>query len=227
MALRKSTLKQYRDKRDFAQSAEPDGTEAVAASGKRRFVVQKHAATTLHYDFRLEVDGVFRSWAVAKGPSLNPADKRLAIEVEDHPLAYGDFEGTIAEGQYGAGTVQIWDRGYWSPQETGDPAAALRKGELKFTLDGTKLRGDWVLVRMERSAQGGKRPGWLLIKHRDAHAAAEGDAILAEDRSAASGRKMEMIAAGRGRNPKPFMRAKPADAPDAPATKPPRKRSPT
>ncbi|HVI88881.1 MAG TPA: non-homologous end-joining DNA ligase [Dongiaceae bacterium] len=206
MIIRTDKLKQYRDKRDFTRTAEPDGGQTVGLSEKYRFVIHKHAATTLHYDLRLELDGVFRSWAVAKGPSLNPADKRLAIEVEDHPLDYGDFEGTIPKGQYGAGTVQIWDRGYWSPLETDDPAAALRKGDLKFTLDGTKLHGDWVLARMKRDRKGGKRASWLLIKHRDAAADDDGEAVLSKDRSAASNRKIERIAAGKGQQPKPFMR---------------------
>ena len=114
-------LSHYQAKRDFNQTAEPSGENAVASSEIRRFVIQKHAATRLHYDFRLELDGVFKSWAVTKGPSIDPRDKRLAVEVEDHPLDYGDFEGTIPKGQYGGGAVQLWDRGYWMPQES-DPA---------------------------------------------------------------------------------------------------------
>ena len=135
--------------------------------------MQRHDATRLHYDFRLELDGVFKSWAVTRGPSPNPEDKRLAVETEDHPLDYGDFEGTIPKGQYGGGTVQLWDRGYWTSD--GDPHAGLRKGELKFTLDGERLKGSWVLVRMKRDRAGGKRTNWLLIKHRD-KAARTGDA---------------------------------------------------
>jgi bifunctional non-homologous end joining protein LigD len=126
------------------------------------FVVQKHQATTLHYDFRLEWDGVLLSWAVPKGPSPNPAMKRLARAVEDHPLGYGGFEGIIPKGQYGAGTVMLWDRGTWTPKEP-DVAAALAKGELRFSLNGTKLHGDWVLIRF-------KGPSWLLIKQRDSYA---------------------------------------------------------
>lgn len=215
MAARSEKLRKYRQKRDFTVTAEPSGNSGVTASAKYRFVVQKHAATRLHYDFRLELDGVFRSWAVTKGPSVNPADKRLAVEVEDHPLDYGDFEGTIPKGQYGGGTVMLWDRGYWSPLETTDPARALRKGELKFTLDGARLHGSWVLVRMRHDRTGGKRTNWLLIKHRDKYTDEKGDVLLEEDRSVASGRSMEMIAAGKGRRPKPFMLRGKAAAADA------------
>ena len=157
-------------------------------------MIQKHDATRLHYDLRLEFDGVFKSWAVTQGPSLDPHDKRLAVEVEDHPLDYGDFEGTIPEGQYGGGTVQLWDRGYW---ESDDPERGFKKGDLKFTLHGDKLHGSWVLVRMKGDRYGGKRTNWLLIKHRDEFAK-EGEAndILDEDRSVASGRSMD---ADRGR----------------------------
>jgi bifunctional non-homologous end joining protein LigD len=196
----------YRKKRDFEKTAEPSGQLAVAPSQRRRFVIQKHDASRLHYDLRLEHDGVFKSWAVTKGPSLDPHDKRLAVEVEDHPLDYGDFEGTIPKGQYGGGTVQLWDRGYW---QSDDPEKGFKKGDLKFTLDGEKLHGSWVLVRMRNDRNGGKRNNWLLIKHRDDYAR-EGKAnnILEEDRSVASGRAMEQIAAGKGRAPKPFMSAK-------------------
>jgi bifunctional non-homologous end joining protein LigD len=198
-------LTTYRKKRDFEKTEEPSGEAKVARSKRTRFVIQKHAATRLHYDFRLEFDGVFKSWAVTRGPSLDPHDKRLAVEVEDHPLDYGDFEGTIPKGEYGGGTVMIWDRGYW---DSDDPERGYRKGDLKFTLDGEKLQGSWVLVRM-RNRDGEKRTNWLLIKHRDEFAR-EGEAndILDEDRSAASGRTMEQIAAGKGRSPKPFMTGK-------------------
>lgn len=179
-----------------------------------RFVVQKHAARRLHYDLRLELDGVFKSWAVTRGPSLDPADKRLAVQVEDHPLDYGDFEGTIPQGQYGGGTVQLWDRGYWAAQPGTDAQAALASGQLKFSLDGQRLRGQWVLVRMRHAGgrDAGKRVNWLLIKHRDAAADSEASrarsaAPLAEDRSVASGRSMAQIAAGRAPGPVPFMRA--------------------
>jgi bifunctional non-homologous end joining protein LigD len=199
-------LSTYRKKRDFEKTAEPSGDTVVAPSKRRRFVIQKHDATRLHYDLRLEFDGVFKSWAVTRGPSLDPHDKRLAVEVEDHPLDYGDFEGTIPEGQYGGGTVQLWDRGYW---ESDDPERGFKKGDLKFTLDGDKLHGSWVLVRMRHDRNGGKRTNWLLIKHRDEFAR-EGKAndVLDADQSVASGRTMEQIAAGKGKAPKPFMMAK-------------------
>jgi bifunctional non-homologous end joining protein LigD len=197
------SLKTYRTKRDFTKTAEPSGKAAVTPSKVRRFVIQKHAATRLHYDLRLEYDGVFKSWAVTRGPSLDPKDKRLAVEVEDHPLDYGDFEGTIPKGQYGGGTVMVWDRGYWLSD---DPEQGLKKGDLKFALEGEKLHGEWVLVRMKNDRTGGKRTNWLLIKHRDEYAR-EGkkNDILDEDISAASGRTMEQIAEGRGNAPKPFM----------------------
>src|SRR5437899_1880971 len=204
VALKK--LSTYRKKRDFGKTAEPSGDVKVAPAKQWRFVIQKHAATRLHYDLRLEFDGVFKSWAVTKGPSLDPHDKRLAVEVEDHPLDYGDFEGTIPKGQYGGGTVQLWDRGFW---ESDDPEGGYKKGDLKFTLYGEKLLGSWVLVRMRNDRSGGKRTNWLLIKHRDEFAK-EGKAnnILEADESVASGRTMEQIAAGKGKVPKPFVTAK-------------------
>jgi bifunctional non-homologous end joining protein LigD len=218
-------LTKYRAKRDFHRTVEPKGarrpsSRAAVAPQALRFVIQKHAARRLHYDLRLELDGVFRSWAVTRGPSLNPADKRLAVEVEDHPLEYGDFEGTIPKGQYGGGTVQLWDRGYWQPEPGEDPVAALKKGELKFTLEGERLHGGWVLVRLRNDRSGGKRNNWLLIKHRDAAAdPAAAGALLDEDRSIASGRSMAAIAAGRGKGPKPFMLASKRSA-RAPKAKP-------
>jgi bifunctional non-homologous end joining protein LigD len=203
---KKKALATYRKKRDFSRTAEPSGERPVAPSERLRFVVQKHAARRLHYDLRLELDGVFKSWAVTRGPSDDPADKRLAVEVEDHPLDYGDFEGTIPAGEYGGGTVQLWDRGYWIPEGSKAPGEALRAGDLKFTLEGKRLHGSWVLVRMRNDRTGGKRTNWLLIKHRDASARSDGGAaLLAEDRSVASGRPMEQIAAGKGRAPAPFM----------------------
>jgi bifunctional non-homologous end joining protein LigD len=154
-------LNEYRRKRDFSRTPEPAGTARPKARGPARFFcVQKHLASHLHYDFRLEHNGVLLSWAVPKGPSLNPADRRLAMHVEDHPVDYGTFEGVIPEG-YGAGIVLLWDRGTWTP-EVEDVDAALRKGDLKFTLDGYKLKGSWVLVRTR-----GDDRSWLLIKHRD------------------------------------------------------------
>jgi bifunctional non-homologous end joining protein LigD len=196
----------YRKKRDFEKTAEPSGEAEVTPSKRRRFVIQKHAAKQLHYDLRLEFDGVFKSWAVARGPSLDPHDKRLAVEVEDHPLDYGDFEGTIPKGQYGGGTVQLWDRGYW---DADNPERGFEKGDLKFTLHGEKLGGSWVLVRMRHDRFGGKRTNWLLIKHRDDFAKEdEANDILDADKSVASGRTMDQIAAGKGKAPKPFMTAK-------------------
>jgi bifunctional non-homologous end joining protein LigD len=161
-------LEDYKRKRNFKKTPEPEGT-VKPSTGERFFCVQKHLASQLHYDFRLEHKGVLLSWAVPKGPSLDPKTKRLAMHVEDHPIEYGDFEGVIPEG-YGAGIVMLWDRGTWTP-ETDDIDAALKKGDLKFTLSGYKLKGSWVLVRTS-GRYGGARGGdpnrtWLLIKHRD------------------------------------------------------------
>jgi bifunctional non-homologous end joining protein LigD len=202
-------LARYQEMRDFTQTAEPSGKDAkVVASDRLRFVIQKHAASRLHFDLRLEYDGVFKSWAVAKGPSLDPHDRRLAVEVEDHPLDYGDFEGTIPKGQYGGGTVQLWDRGYWAPEQGFEAVdKALRKGELKFVMEGERLHGSWVLVRLRPDGRS-KRSNWLLIKHRDEGAVdGEGGALAAEDRSIASGRSMAQIAAGEGKGASPFMTA--------------------
>lgn len=200
-------LARYRSMRDFGQTAEPAGAEATKVSNRLRFVIQKHAATRLHYDFRLELDGVFLSWAVTRGPSLDPADKRLAVQTEDHPLDYGDFEGTIPKGQYGGGTVMLWDRGYWEPE--GDPRAMLKTGDLKFTLDGERLKGSYVLVRMKRRERE-KRDNWLLIKHRDGWAVDENGGTLVEEEitSIASGRGMDDITAGKGKGPTKFMTGK-------------------
>jgi bifunctional non-homologous end joining protein LigD len=208
-------LVRYQAMRDFRQTAEPFGSAEVVETAQRRFVIQKHAATRLHFDLRFENNGVFKSWAVTRGPSFNPHDKRLAVAVEDHPLDYGDFEGTIPKGQYGGGVVQLWDRGTWFP-ENGfeDVDSALAKGELKFALQGARLHGSWVLVRL-KGDDNARRDNWLLIKHRD-DAAIEGDgaALAAEDRSVASGRTMAEIAAGKRKTVKPFMLARnlPADA---------------
>ena len=161
-----AALQTYWKKRDFGKTAEPRGK-----TGRKKgfgYVIQKHDATRLHYDLRLELDGVMLSWAVTRGPSLVPGDKRLAIHVEDHPIEYNTFEGTIPQGQYGGGTVMIWDHGTWEPEQD-DPGAALKKGDLKFTLHGKKLKGSFVLVRLKpRSSE--SRAAWLLIKHRDAEA---------------------------------------------------------
>jgi len=161
-------LQTYRAKRDFGKTPEPSGDESVKAAKESPrelfFCVQKHLASHLHYDFRLEHRGVLLSWAVPKGPSLNPKDKRLAMQTEDHPFDYGEFEGVIPEG-YGAGIVMLWDRGTWTPQ--GDVDEGLRRGELKFTLNGAKLKGSWVMVRTGRNPDGTPSRSWLLIKHRD------------------------------------------------------------
>lgn len=202
-------LSTYKKKRDFKQTQEPSGSTTVKRSNRLRFVIQKHDATRLHYDLRLELDGVFKSWAVTKGPSLDPTDKRLAVEVEDHPLDYGDFEGTIPKGQYGGGTVMLWDRGYWEPEGKMSPEDALQKGDLKFVLHGKRLHGSFVLVRMRHDRNGGKRTNWLLIKHHDEHGVDENGAAILEENmtSVASGRTMEQIAGGKGRKPTPFMMA--------------------
>ena len=187
-------FEEYRRKRDFTRTPEPAPKIVKKKSRELFFCVQKHLASHLHYDFRLEHNGVLLSWAVPKGPSLDPSTKRLAVHVEDHPFSYGEFEGVIPEG-YGAGIVMLWDRGTWTP-DVGDVGAAVKKGDLKFTLDGYKLKGSWVLVRT-----GGRHPGgsadrsWLLIKHRDQWA---GDLDITEfaPRSVKSGGDFEDILAG-------------------------------
>jgi bifunctional non-homologous end joining protein LigD len=158
-------LEEYRRKRDFKKTPEPPGTVAKKPARELFFCVQKHLASHLHYDLRLEHNGVLLSWAVPKGPSLDPKTKRLAMHVEDHPRDYGEFEGVIPEG-YGAGIVMLWDTGTWTP-DVADVDAALKKGDLKFTLDGYKLKGSWVLVRTGGRGGGGDARQWLLIKHRD------------------------------------------------------------
>ncbi|HEX2841203.1 non-homologous end-joining DNA ligase [Hyphomicrobium sp.] len=206
MAKSTKKLSTYRAKRDFTKTEEPSGQEAIRSAEYPRFVVQKHDATRLHYDLRLEMDGVFKSWAVTRGPSLDPKDKRLAVEVEDHPLDYGDFEGTIPKGEYGGGTVMLWDRGFWMPEGDKPADQALRDGDLKILMAGSKLKGSWVLVRMKHDKLGGNRNNWLLIKHRDEYSrAGDKDGLLREDRSVASGRTMAEIAAGKGKRPVPFM----------------------
>ncbi len=157
-------LKSYQAKRNFGASPEPKGaSEAKASQEGGIYVVQKHQASHLHYDFRLEWKGVLKSWAVPKGPSLNPADKRLAVEVEDHPLEYASFEGIIPEGEYGAGRVEIWDQGEWIPE--GDPKAGFKEGKLSFELTGKKLKGHWHLIRMHQKP-GETKHNWLLIKEK-------------------------------------------------------------
>ena len=216
-------LQEYHRKRDFGTTPEPAGApepSAGAAGEPLTFVVHKHAARALHYDLRLEVGGVYASWAVPKGPSLDPADKHLAVHVEDHPLDYGTFEGTIPASEYGGGTVMIWDRGTFAP--LGDPAAGIAKGDFKFVLSGTKLHGQWVLVRM-KPRPGEKRENWLLIKERDEYvrAHAEYDVLAKEPDSVATGRTMEQIAAA-GETPgaqPPVSATPPVSAP--PASDPP------
>ena len=184
------SLSKYREKRDFKTTTEPDGS---SAQSKKRsaltYVVQKHRATNLHYDFRLEYDGVLLSWAVPKGPSLDPSVKRLAMHVEDHPLDYANFEGVIPEGEYGGGTVMVWDNGTWTPE--GPVEKMLKDGDLKFTLQGRKLRGSWVLVRTR--GFGGSKESWLLIKHRDEFASTE-DITAEQPLSVLSGRLLTDIA---------------------------------
>jgi bifunctional non-homologous end joining protein LigD len=194
-------LAEYHRKRDFSRTKEPRGT-AKRAGPKLAYVIQKHAASRLHFDLRLELDGVMKSWAVPKGPSLDPAVKRLAMQVEDHPIEYNQFEGTIPKGEYGGGTVMLWDRGSYG--YGGDDPDALkglregyRKGDFKFVLRGKRLRGSWVLVRMRRGDS--RRAQWLLIKHRDEFATPGSDVVGEDDTSVATGRTMEEIAAGKRR----------------------------
>ena len=195
-------LEEYRRKRDFRRTPEPAGAAPARkkAAAPLAFVIQEHAARRLHYDFRLELDGVLKSWAVPKGPSLDPGEKRLAVQVEDHPLDYGGFEGIIPEGQYGGGTVLLWDRGTWIPHDP-DPAAAYSKGMLKFELQGEKLHGNWALVRMGGKAARERRQNWLLVKERDDEAVPHsGDAVVANNPlSVETGRSLEAIANDRDR----------------------------
>jgi bifunctional non-homologous end joining protein LigD len=187
-------LTKYRAKRDFTRTAEPEG-KSVKPGKKLSYVIQKHAARRLHYDFRLEWNGTLMSWAVPKGPSENPNDKRLAVHVEDHPVAYGGFEGTIPKGEYGGGTVMLWDRGWWQPH--GDPDEDMKKGKLSFTLHGKRLQGDWALVRLRARSKRDK-DNWLLIKEKDNVARASGKlTVERETQSVASGRAMDEIASGK------------------------------
>lgn len=191
------TLRRYREKRNFLRTAEPSGESPAPPGPSLRYVVQKHAARQLHYDFRLELDGTLKSWAIPKGPSLNPSDKRLAVHVEDHPMEYADFEGIIPPRQYGAGTVMVWDRGEWVPD--GDPTTGYKKGRLKFTLAGQKLQGRWTLVRMG-GARNRDGTNWLLIKEQDRNASTEASlASPALSHSVKSGRAMNQIAASQTR----------------------------
>ena len=182
----------YKAKRDFGKTPEP-GPKRARKKGNS-FVIQKHAARRTHFDFRLEHDGVLKSWAVTKGPSLDPAQKRLAVRTEDHPLEYGGFEGVIPKGEYGGGPVMIWDEGTWEP--IGDPDEGLKKGDLKFRLHGKRLKGDWVLVRMKKDRTGGKRENWLLIKKRDEYAGDGEEPTEEYDTSVKTGRTMDQIETG-------------------------------
>jgi bifunctional non-homologous end joining protein LigD len=205
MATKKRTgskdapLAEYKRKRDFSRTAEPEGKASASRAGGLRFVVQKHAASHLHYDFRLELDGVMKSWAVPKGPSYDPTVRRLAMEVEDHPIDYNTFEGTIPQGQYGGGTVMLWDRGTYEAESGGDTDAlreGYQRGDLKIVLHGERLIGGWVLVRMNRP---GSRAQWLLIKHRDGYATSKIDVTEQVQTSVTTGRTMDEIAQGRTR----------------------------
>ena len=207
------SLKTYREKRNFRISPEPQGDPNGGAGNKSGsapiFVVQKHRATQLHYDFRLEHNGTLLSWAVPKGPSLDPSVKRLAMQVEDHPIEYAQFEGTIPKGEYGGGTVMVWDIGTWTPEQP-DVDAALKKGDLKFTLHGKKLRGSWVLVRT-RGFGSSSKPTWLLIKHRDKYAC-EVDITATKPKSALSGKLLAEIAKAHGEDVEEAATGDPAPA---------------
>ena len=193
-------LSAYNAKRDFSKTAEPRGKPSRGSGRERRFIVQRHDATRLHYDFRIELDGVYKSWAVTKVPSYDPAVKRLAVEVEDHPIEYGTFEGTIPEGEYGGGTVQFWERGKWTPQGNGDPEADLAKGHLKIELEGERMKGGWALIRLrDRDVRPGRkiRHNWLLIKEKDSMATpGKPDTLAKAVTSVKTGRTLDQIAKG-------------------------------
>lgn len=184
------SLTTYRKKRDFAKSPEPKGQNKT--NKKFIYIVQKHQASHLHYDFRLALKGVLKSWAVPKGPSLNPAERRLAVEVEDHPLEYAKFEGVIPKGEYGGGIVMLWDKGTWEPLH--DPIKGYHDGKLAFMLHGEKLKGQWALIKMKTQ---GARPNWLLIKHKDKYANNLADEKLLNTKSVKSGKTLDEIAAGK------------------------------
>jgi len=189
-------LEKYRQKRNFKVSPEPKGRSQTQHKRSLLYVIQKHRASQLHYDFRLEWNGVLLSWAIPKGPSLDPSVKRLAMQVEDHPVEYGSFEGVIPAGEYGGGTVMLWDRGTWRPEEDIPVEQSLRKGSLKFKLNGKKLRGSWALVRT-KNYRGTEKAAWLLIKHRDAFASRE-DITLEKPRSVVTRRLLAQIAKDSG-----------------------------
>ncbi len=209
-------LDTYKQKRNFKITPEPAGApQKKKSSPKLQYIIQKHRATSLHYDFRLEHNGVLLSWAVPKGPSLDPSVKRLAMHVEDHPLEYGGFEGIIPEGEYGGGTVMVWDNGTWEP-EVPDIDAALQKGDLKFTLHGKKLKGSWVLVHTR--GFGGSQNSWLLIKHRDEFASTE-DILAEKPRSVLTRRLLADIAKAAGGDVAKAATGDPAPAASAPERK--------
>jgi len=188
-------LRRYRAKRNFSRTAEPAG-KRLKSGKKLSYLIQKHAARRLHYDFRLEWNGTLLSWAVPKGPSENPNDKRLAVHVEDHPVEYGKFEGTIPKGEYGGGTVMLWDRGSWVPH--GDPDEGLKKGKLSFELHGERLKGNWTLVRLRSRGKKDKGDNWLLIKEKDDIARINGKLkVDRETTSVATKRTMDEIAGGK------------------------------
>ncbi len=188
----KDPLAEYKARRDFAKTPEP-GPKRGKSKGNS-FVIQKHAATRTHFDFRLEHDGVLKSWAVTKGPSLDPSQKRLAVMTEDHPLEYGGFEGVIPKGEYGGGPVMLWDAGTWEP--IGDPDEGLAKGDLKFRLHGKRLNGEYVLVRMKPRKEDRGRQNWLLIKKRDEYAGDGNEPTQEFDTSVKTGRTMDQILHG-------------------------------
>jgi len=210
----KEQLAEYHRKRDFSRTEEPAGgaEKKKTKASKLEFVIQKHAATRLHFDLRLELDGVMKSWAVPRGPSPDPMDKRLAVEVEDHPMEYNKFEGTIPKGEYGGGTVMIWDRGWYEPEEKGggDEAlrAGIRKGDLKVIFHGKRIKGAYVLVRT-RGYGDGDKPSWLLIKHRDKFAESGGELVETHITSVVSDRTMDEIG---GAEKKRVWHSRPRDA---------------
>ncbi|MDB4892097.1 MAG: ligD [Gemmatimonadetes bacterium] len=195
-ATQSAPLAAYNAKRDFTRTREPAGKVPKTKGKALHFVIQKHAASHLHYDWRLELDGVMKSWAVPKGPSLDPSVKRLAMEVEDHPISYNTFEGTIPEGEYGGGTVMLWDRGTYEAEDGGGAESlreGYRRGDLKFVMHGKRLCGSWALIRMKRPG----RPQWLLIKHDDECADRKKDITETEVTSVVTERTMDQIATGR------------------------------
>lgn len=220
----KEQLTEYRRKRDFRRTAEPEGGAAPARrkrAEKLEFVIQKHAASHLHFDLRLELDGVMKSWAVPKGPAPDPSIKRLAMQVEDHPMEYNAFEGTIPEGEYGGGTVMLWDRGWYEPEKGGGEDGVregYRKGDLKVVFHGKRMKGSWVLVRTRGWGGGGGsggKPSWLLIKHRDEHAE-PGDTLVERYTTSVVSRKtMEQIGGARKARVWHSNRTDDADAPSS------------